>query len=132
MRRIPMILILLTLAAGGCKKYVPANLPLDLENPAAANGPEYQDELGRTVGGAGADGPEYRIMLSDGTLFVMKSPRIRGDSVIGYYRPTKDEPWARASIFLYDVHTVDQERIDWLATSSLLVFPLTLALVITN
>ena len=100
----------------------------------ASDGPqatELEDELGRTIGSADADGPEYRITLQDGTQFFMKSPRIRGDSVVGYYRPTKGTEWARAAVLLYDVHIVEQQEVDWLATISLLTVPITLGLLLT-
>lgn len=135
MPRILTPTLLITLSMAGCMKYVPANLPLQLDDPAVQADPAdpaYQDELGRTLAGADADGPEFRITLHNGTRFDMKSPRVVGDSVVGYYRPSKGQPWARASISLYDVRSVDEEKIDWLATSSLLVFPITIALLITN
>jgi hypothetical protein len=91
----------------------------------------YQDELGRTIGAADADGPEYRLTLQDGTQFYMKNPRIRGDSVVGYYRPTKDSSWARVSVELFDMRIAEQKEVDWLSTISLLTVPITLALLFT-
>jgi len=128
---LPLALLTLVLPAGGCQKYAPANLPLQLGGAAAAGESGYQDDLGRTIGSADADGPEYRITLQDGTQFFMKSPRIRGDSVVGYYRPTKNTDWARAAIELYDVRIVEQQETDWLATISLLTVPITLGLLLT-
>jgi hypothetical protein len=125
------VLTLLALSIAGCQRYVPANLPLQLGDTAVSEQTAYEDELGRTIGSADADGPEYRITLQDGTQFFMKSPRIRGDSVVGYYRPTKGTEWARAAVLLYDVHIVEQEEVDWLATISLLTVPITLALLLT-
>jgi len=115
----------------GCQKYVPANIPLQLGESTASGQITYQDELGRTIGAADADGPEYRITLQDGTQFFMKSPQIRGDSVVGYYRPVKGMEWARASIELYDMRMAEQQETDWLATISLLTVPITLALLLT-
>jgi len=126
-----LVLTLLVLSVAGCQRYVPANLPLQLGDTAVSEQTAYEDELGRTIGSADADGPEYRITLQDGTQFFMKSPRIRGDSVVGYYRPTKGTEWARAAVLLYDVHIVEQEEVDWLATMSLLTVPITLALLLT-
>ncbi len=95
--RIPVALTLIVLLAAGCQKYVPANLPLQLGDSSDQSA--YQDDLGRTIGAADADGPEYRLTLQDGTQFFMKSGRIRGDSVIGYYRPTKESAtgWRRSA-----------------------------------
>ena len=127
-------LLLLSLAMAGCKKYVPANLPLQLDDPAAGaedEDTEYRDSLGRTIGGADADGPKLRITMKDGLQIVMKSPRLWGDSVVGYYRPTSGEPWARLSVSAFEVRAVEEETIDWLATSSLLLTPITLALLLT-
>ncbi len=131
MLRSLLVLTLLVLSVAGCQRYVPANLPLQLGDAAASEQTAYEDELGRTIGSADADGPEYRITLQDGTQFFMKSPRIRGDSVVGYYRPTKGTEWARAAVLLYDVHIVEQQEVDWLATMSLLTVPITLALLLT-
>jgi hypothetical protein len=125
------VLTLLALSIAGCQRYVPANLPLQLGDTVVSEQTAYEDELGRTIGSADADGPEYRITLQDGTQFFMKSPRIRGDSVVGYYRPTKGTEWARAAVLLYDVHIVEQQEVDWLATISLLTVPITLALLLT-
>jgi hypothetical protein len=61
----------------------------------------------------------------------MKNPRMRGDSIVGYYRPTKDSSWARASVELFDVRIVEQQEVDWLSTISLLTVPITLALLFT-
>jgi hypothetical protein len=105
--RIPATLTLIILLTAGCQKYVPANLPLQLGESTSSDQLAYQDDLGRTIGSADADGPEYRFTLQDGTQFFMKSPRIRGDSVIGYYRPTKGTEWARVSVELYDVRVVE-------------------------
>ena len=116
---------------GGCMEYVPANLPIQLQSAEAAESPTYQDELGRTLGAADADGPEYRLTLQDGTQFFMKNPRIRGDSIVGYYRPTRGSSWARASVELFDVRLVEEEKVDWLATMSLATVPITLALLLT-
>lgn len=115
----------------GCMEYVPANLPLQLNSGAEAESVSYRDELGRTIGDADADGPEYRLTLQDGTQFFMKNARIRGDSVVGYYRPTTGTAWARASVELFDVRLVEQEKVDWLATMSLATVPMTLALLLT-
>ncbi len=131
MLRSLLVLTLLALSVAGCQRYVPANLPLQLGDAAASEQIAYEDELGRTIGSADADGPEYRITLQDGTQFFMKSPRIRGDSVVGYYRPRKDTDWARAAVLLYDVHIVEQQEVDWLATISLLTVPITLGLLLT-
>ena len=131
MPRIHVLVLLLILLAGGCQKYVPVNLPIDLQSSQAEESPTYQDELGRTIGAADADGPEYRLTLQDGTQFYMKNPRIRGDSIVGYYRPTKDTSWARASVELFDVRIVEQQEVDWLSTISLLTVPITLALLFT-
>ena len=131
MRPAFVMLLLALLAAAGCKHYVPVNLPLEAEQTAAGEPPTYRDDLGREIGGADADGPEYRITMLDGTQFVMKSPRIVGDSVVGYYRPTEDEPWAAASIYLFDMRVAEKETVDWLSTMSLLVAPITLALLLT-
>ncbi len=131
MLRSLLVLTLLALSIAGCQRYVPANLPLQLGDTAVSEQTAYEDELGRTIGSADADGPEYRITLQDGTQFFMKSPRIRGDSVVGYYRPTKGTEWARAAVLLYDVHIVEQQEVDWLATISLLTVPITLALLLT-
>jgi len=130
MRR-SLALVLLIPLLGGCQRYVPANLPLQLNSDGVAESATYQDELGRTIGAADADGPEFRLTLQDGTQFFMKNPRIRGDSIVGYYRPTKDTSWARASVELYDVRIVEQQEVDWLATISLLTVPITLALLFT-
>jgi hypothetical protein len=127
--RIPVALTLIVLLAAGCQKYVPANLPLQLGD--SSDVVAYQDDLGRTIGAADADGPEYRLTLQDGTQFFMKSGRIRGDSVIGYYRPTKESEWARVAVELYDVRLVEQQQTDWLATISLATVPITLALLFT-
>ncbi len=129
--RFSLVLALLLPLMAGCQKYVPANLPLQLNDTEAGDKAAYQDEMGRTIGSADADGPEYRLTLQDGTQFFMKSPRIRGDSIVGFYRPTKGSEWARASIELYDVRLVEQQEIDWLATTSLLTVPITLALLLT-
>ncbi len=126
-----LVLAILIPLIGACQKYVPANLPLQLNSSAEAESTTYQDELGRTIGAADADGPEYRLTLQDGTQFFMKNPRIRGDSIVGYYRPTKDSAWARASVELFDVRIVEQQKVDWLATISLLTVPITLALLLT-
>ena len=131
MPRSTMLLLAMILTIAGCQRYVPANLPLQLGDAAASEQSVYEDELGRTIGSPDADGPEYRITLQDGTQFFMKSPRIRGDSVVGYYRPTKGTEWARAAVLLYDVHIVEQQEVDWLATISLLTVPITLALLLT-
>jgi hypothetical protein len=125
------LLLLLALPMAGCQKYVPVNIPLQLGKSTASGETTYQDELGRTIGAADADGAEYRITLQDGTQFYMKSPRIRGDSVIGYYRPTKGMEWARAAIELYDLRVAEQQEVDWLATISLLTVPITLTLLLT-
>ena len=130
MLRTVIVLTLLTLPLSGCKKYVPANLPLRPDGKAAES-VAYTDELGRTIGAADADGPEYRLTMADGTQFVMKAPRIREDSVIGYYRPYEGATWARAAVILYDVRRVEEQTIDWLATSSLIVTPITLILLLT-
>ena len=132
--RTPVALTLIVLLTAGCQKYVPANLPLQLgdsSGQAATGQVTYQDDLGRTIGAADADGPEYRLTLQDGTQFFMKSARIRGDSVIGYYRPTKGSEWARIAVELYDVRLVEQQETDWLATMSLATVPITLALLLT-
>lgn len=131
MRRVPGPLLLLALATFGCMHYVPVNLPLQLEEASRSEGAAYRDELGRELGGPDADGPEYRITMNDGRRFVMKSPRIVGDSVVGFYRPTGDEPWAQASLYLYDMRVAEKQTVDWLATSSLLITPITLALLLT-
>ena len=131
MLRAAALLVLPMLALTGCKHYVPVNLPLVLDEAAAADSAAMRDDLGREIGGAEAEGPEYRITMLDGTQFTMKSPRIVGDSVVGYYRPTKDEPWAGASIYLFDMRVAEKETVDWLATMSLLVTPITLALLLT-
>lgn len=131
MPRIQVFVLLFALPMAGCQKYVPANIPLQLAESTASGETTYQDELGRTIGAADADGPEYRITLKDGTQFFMKSPRIRGDSVVGYYRPRKDMEWARASIELYDMRVAEQQETDWLATISLLTVPITLTLLLT-
>ncbi len=89
MPRIHVLVLLLIPLVGGCQKYVPVNLPIDLQSSQTEESTTYQDELGRTIAGADADGPEYRLTLQDGTQFFMKNPRIRGDSIVGYYRPTK-------------------------------------------
>ena len=112
-------------------EYVPANLPIQLQSTEAAESATYQDELGRTIGAADADGPEYRLTLQDGTQFFMKNPRIRGDSIAGYYRPTKGSSWARASVELFDVRLVEEKKVDWLATMSLATVPITLGLLLT-
>jgi hypothetical protein len=129
MRRSLLLVVLIPLV-GGCQKYVPANLPLQLGDPTAES-TTYQDELGREIGSADADGPEYRVTLQDGTQFFMKSPRIVGDSVVGFYRPTKESQWARAAVELFDVRIVEQQKVDWLATISLLTVPITLGLLLT-
>ena len=131
MPRIHVLLLPLVLFIGGCQKYVPVNLPIDLQSSQDEESPTYQDELGRTIGAADADGPEYRLTLQDGTQFYMKNPRIRGDSVVGYYRPTKDSSWARVSIELFDMRIAEQKEVDWLSTISLLTVPITLALLFT-
>ncbi len=131
MPRILPLLVLLALFPAGCKKYVPANLPLDLTDPAVSEDQSYEDDLGRTIGSADAEGPEYRLTMADGTRFFMKGPRMRGDSVVGYYRPQKGTPWARAAVPVYEVRRVEEQTIDWLATSSLIVTPITLALLLT-
>ena len=131
MPRIHVLLLPLVLFIGGCQKYVPVNLPIDLQSSQEEESPTYQDELGRTIGAADADGPEYRLTLQDGTQFYMKNPRIRGDSVVGYYRPTKDSSWARASVELFDMRVAEQKEVDWLSTISLLTVPITLALLFT-
>lgn len=113
----------------GCQEYVPANMPIQTDRDAARAA--YRDEMGREIGAADADGPEYRITLQDGTQFYMKSPVIRGDSVVGYYRPTKGAAWSRAAIGLYDVKVAEQQKTDWLATMSLLTVPITLGLLLT-
>jgi len=105
-------------------------MPIQTEKDAAREA-AYRDAMGREIGSADADGPEYRITLQDGTQFYMKSPVIRGDSVVGYYRPTKEAAWARAAIELYDVRMVEQQQTDWLATMSLLTVPITLGLLLT-
>lgn len=129
MRRLLALSLLVPLVAG-CQKYMPANLPLRSDADATES-PTYQDELGRTIGSAEADGPEYRVTLQNGTRFFMKNPRIQGDSVVGYYRPTKDSAWARASVELFDVRIVEQRQVDWLGTVSLLSVPITLTLLLT-
>ncbi len=131
MLRTVVVLTLLALPMAGCQKYIPANIPLQLGESTGSGETTYQDEFGRTIGAADADGPEYRITLQDGTQFFMKSPRIRGDSVVGYYRPRKGMEWARASIELYDMRVAEQQETDWLATISLLTVPITLALLLT-
>ena len=131
MLRTHVLTLLLMLPVVGCQEYVPANLPLDLSNATASDAAEYQDELGRTIGAADADGPEYRLTLQDGTQFYMKNPRIRGDSIVGYYRPTEGNAWARASVELFDVRLVEEKKVDWLATISLATIPITLALLLT-
>lgn len=130
--RLLAVPLTLLLFVAGCMEYVPANLPLQLESAPEAEAGEYRDEMGRTIGDAEADGPEYRLTMANGTQFFMKSPRIVGDSVLGFYRPQKSTPWARISVPLYDVRLAEQQRIDWLATSSLLVAPITLLLLLTN
>ena len=130
MPRIHVLVLLLIPLVGGCQKYVPVNLPIQLQSQTEESA-TYQDELGRTIGAADADGPEYRLTLQDGTQFFMKNPAIRGDSVVGYYRPTKDTSWARASVELFDVRIVEQQEVDWLSTISLLTVPITLALLFT-
>jgi len=129
--RIHVLLLPLVLFIGGCQKYVPVNLPIDLQSSQEEESPTYQDELGRTIGAADADGPEYRLTLQDGTQFYMKNPRIRGDSVVGYYRPTKDSSWARVSVELFDMRVAEEQQVDWLSTISLLTVPITLALLFT-
>jgi len=129
--RIHVLLLPLVLLIGGCQKYVPVNLPIDLQSSQQEESPTYQDDLGRTIGAADADGPEYRLTLQNGTQFYMKNPRIRGDSVVGYYRPTKDSSWARVSIELFDMRIAEQKEVDWLSTISLLTVPITLALLFT-
>lgn len=131
MPRIHVLLLPLVLLIGGCQKYVPVNLPIDLQSSQQEESPTYQDDLGRTIGAADADGPEYRLTLQNGTQFYMKNPRIRGDSVVGYYRPTKDSSWARVSIELFDMRIAEQKEVDWLSTISLLTVPITLALLFT-
>ena len=131
MPRIHVPVLLLVLLTGGCQKYVPVNLPIELQSSQTQQPETYQDELGRTIGGADADGPEYRLTLQDGTQFWMKNPRIRGDSIVGYYRPTKDSSWARASVELFDVRVAEEQQVDWLTTISLLTVPITLALLLT-
>lgn len=129
--RLAATFTLIIALAVGCQKYVPANLPIQLQDPANADTVVYRDAMGRTIGAADADGPEYRFTLQDGTQFFMKSARIRGDSVIGYYRPTKGTDWARISIELFDVRLVEQQETDWLATISLMTVPITLGLLLT-
>lgn len=131
MPRSTLLLLAMIITIAGCQRYVPANLPLQLNESLRGEEPTYEDELGRTIGAADADGPEYRMTLQDGTRFFMKSPRIRGDSVVGYYRPRKDTEWARAAVLLYDVRMVEEQEVDWLGTMSLLTVPLTLALLLT-
>ncbi len=125
-----MPLVALVAIASGCTKWVPANLPLELTDPDTG-AVTYQDQMGRTIGGAEADGPEYRITMTDGLQFRMKSPRVSGDSVVGYYRPSGDQEWARASISAFQVRWVEKKTIDWLTTSSLIVTPITIALLVT-
>jgi hypothetical protein len=129
--RFSLTLAVLIPLVGGCMEYVPANLPIELKSGEAAESATYQDELGRTIGAADADGPEYRLTLQNGTQFFMKNPRMQGDSIVGYYRPTKGSSWARASVELVDVRLVEEERVDWLATMSLATVPITLGLLLT-
>jgi hypothetical protein len=131
--RAAIAILALLLGAAACQKYVPANLPIQTEDSAEALAPRtaYRDDLGREIGGADADGPEYRITLQDGTQFFMKGPVIRGDSVIGYYRPTSGTAWARASIELTDMRLAERQETDWLATMSLATVPITLGLLLT-
>lgn len=124
------VIVALAAITGGCTKWVPANLPLELTDPTTG-AVTYQDQLGRTIGGAEADGPEYRITMTDGLQFRMKSARVTGDSVVGFYRPSGDEEWARASISAFQVRWVEKKTIDWLTTSSLIVTPITIALLVT-
>ncbi len=125
-----LLLAVLSGLVGGCTKYVPANLPLELTD-AQSGQVTYQDEMGRTIGGAEADGPEYRITMSDGLQFNMKSPRFAGDSVVGYYRPSGNQEWARLAVSSFEVRRVEKKTIDWFTTSSLLVTPITIALLVT-
>lgn len=127
--RATIAILALLLGAAGCQKYVPANMPIQTDRDAARAA--YRDEMGREIGAADADGPEYRITLQDGTQFYMKSPVIRGDSVVGYYRPTEGAAWSRAAISLYDMKVAEQQQTDWLATMSLLTLPITLGLLLT-
>lgn len=126
-----LAVVALLLGAAACQKYVPANLPIQTEEADAASRTAYRDDLGREIGGVDAEGPEYRITLQDGTQFFMKGPVIRGDSVIGYYRPTSGAAWARASVELTDVRLAEQQETDWLATISLATVPITLGLLLT-
>jgi hypothetical protein len=132
--RATIAVLALLFGAAGCQKYVPANLPIQTEDSpaaAAASQTAYRDDLGREIGGADADGPEYRITLQDGTQFFMKGPVIRGDSVIGYYRPTSGATWARAAIELTDMRLAEKQETDWLSTISLATVPITLGLLLT-
>lgn len=130
MRACPIFLILF-LTVAGCQEYVPANIPIQLDAAEPGDAPEYRDQLGRSLDDARAEGPEYRLTMANGATFFMKSPRIVEDSVVGFYRPQKGTPWARASVSLYDVRLVEEQKVDWLATASLMAAPLTLILLIT-
>ena len=125
-RSLCVLSVLTILALCGCTKYVPVNLPLAAEGTSATDDPRYRDDLGRSMGGADADGPQYRITMVNGVQFTMKAPRIVGDSVVGYYRPAGDESWARASIDLYEMRVAEEKTIDWVATASLMITPITL------
>jgi hypothetical protein len=114
-----------------CMKYVPVNLPLQLESRAEADSIAYRDDLGRAMGGAEANGPQYSITMTNGTQFVVKSPRIVGDSVMGYYRPNEGESWALASFYLFDMRVAEEKTIDWFATAGFMATPITLALLLT-
>ncbi len=126
-----VVLVAFVAIASGCTKWVPVNLPLELTDQTSG-AVTYQDEMGRTIGGAEADGPEYRITMTDGLQFFMKSARISGDSVVGYYRPGGGQQWARASVDAFQVRWAEKKTIDWLTTSSLLVAPITIALLVTR
>jgi hypothetical protein len=122
-------LLALALVFVGCRRYVPADLPL-AESIESAGTQARQDTTWRTIDAAYPTGEELRVTLNDGSRLVMRSLRVSGDSLTGRYRT--DSEWTRASIPLYQVRTVEREEVDYLATVSLITVPITLALLITD
>ncbi len=73
---------------------------------------------------------QVRVMLSDGSVVKLRSPEVRGDSIVGWVKGTRDIASADtlAAYSLADVAAVEVRSTDVLKTVGLVVtLPLTIA-----
>ena len=140
-------LLATVLVASGCRNYVPVNLPLEQLAMAPPAGGARPVNEGRPATIPVPGGDKFRVTMNDGCRFVVSSLIMSRDSLIGLvggdptpnaYAPpgpatvTPSTYGGRISVPLYEVRVVEEEKLDFLSTASLLVAPLTLALLLTH